>query len=185
MKNFRELDNNSCLHYQDVRRRNWKYRRPFAMHDVDICSWLLTLWQTQDHKPTIWGWIIPPIQGFAIGLNALQSTEPTSPARLQRQNYSGNARATQRVEIHQTATKIWRWKVGSWHLTVEILRDVAFTIFDYSKIKVKDLDRGKRRFCHQKLDYYHYGCCSLVYHPKSRLNIEHERNHTWSGDKTW
>jgi hypothetical protein len=29
-------------------------------------------------------------------------------------------------------------------LTVEILRDVAFTIFDYSKIKVKDLDRGKR-----------------------------------------
>ena len=114
------------------------------MHDVDVCSWLLTLWQTQDHKPTIWGWIIPPIQGFAIGLNALQSTEPTSPARLQRQNYSGNARATQRVEIHQTATKIWRWKVGSWHLTVEILRDVAFTIFDYSKIKVKDLDRGKR-----------------------------------------
>ena len=67
MKNFRELDNNSCLHYQDVRRRNWKYRRPFAMHDVDICSWLLTLWQTQDHKPTIWGWIIPPIQGFAMG----------------------------------------------------------------------------------------------------------------------
>ena len=114
------------------------------MHDVDICSWLLTLWQTQDHKPTIWGWIIPPIQGFAIGLNALQSTEPTSPARLQWQHYSGKARATQRVEIHQTATKIWRWKVGSWHLTVEILRDVAFTIFDYSKIKVKDLDRGKR-----------------------------------------
>ena len=145
------------------------------MHDVDVCSWLLTLWQTQDHKPTIWGWIIPPIQGFAIGLNALQSTEPTSPARLQRQNYSGNARATQRVEIHQTATKIWRWKVGSWHLTVEILRDVAFTIFDYSKIKVKDLDRGKRDSANKIIWIdYHYGCCrcSLVYHP-SKIQVQH------------
>ena len=41
--------------------------------------------------------IIPPIQGFAIGLNALQSAEPTSPARLQRQHYSGNARALDMV----------------------------------------------------------------------------------------
>ena len=157
------------------------------MHDVDICSWLLTLWQTQDHKPTIWGWILPPIQGFAIGLNALQSTEPTSPARLQRQNYSGNARATQRVEIHQTATNEYfddeRLGVDIWQLRFcEMLHLLYLTI---AKIKVKDLDRGKWRFCHQKLDYYHYGCCSLVYHPKSRFNIEHERNHTWSGDKTW
>ena len=56
-------------------------------------------------------------------------------------------------------------------MTVEILRDVAFTVFDYSKIKVKDLDRGKRRFCHQNLDYYHYGCCSLVYYPK--IQVQH------------
>ena len=80
-----------------------------------------------------------------------------------------------------------RLGVDTWQLRFcEMLHLLSILVY-LTIAKVKDLDRGKRRLCHQKLDYYHYGCCrcSLVYHPKSRFNIEHERNHTWSGDKTW
>ena len=65
-------------------------------------------------------------------------------------------------------------------MTVEILRDVAFTIFDYSKIKVKDLDRGKRDSANKFwiITTTVVAVAALFTIPKSRSNIEHERNHT-------
>ena len=70
-----------------------------------------------------------------------------------------------------------RLGVDIWQLRFCEMLHLLYLTIAKSKSRIY-LDRGKRRFCHQNLDYYHYGCCSLVYHPKSRFNIEHERNHT-------
>ena len=115
-------------------------------------------WQTQCHKPKIWEWNIHPFR------------EPISPARLQRQHYSGNTGSTQRDPSDSYKWKvddeIKELKVDNWDFS-KILHYFVYHILyvliqqNQTDLTVENTDSATKNCIP--------GCCGLVWHQRSRF----------------